>query len=410
MEKGKIGYLGFIVSLAIFASLFLPWWSIRAPGVSIDVYPYGVKAWKVPSYDADWVVDRLLTLDGTLLIVGLTVLFSGVLALVGSFKFPPLLIAPAVLNLASGLLFYQLMRSALGKLALWYESGTNLMPIPGEPWGFVWGIGLCLLAGFVAPIPLILSYLTKLRQSRGVYPKNELKHGCEVIMKRKSWLTFGFLVVLMLIGISYVALIGITPTDTKIIDLLNGNKQNLLNVVGVVGAGIARDENNRIIGIAVYVDDDVINAQQVPSKLGEFTVLLKDIGEASDFERERMIIRNAYYHLLKVTTDQTLYQQNNNATIIIKNDSNETFAFGNSVYDLYFERWNGASWEFYTGVIGMEVITYLNPGEMGEVKHRFRGQTDKPFPSGKYRVISTGWLDQNGQTITVWGYAEFTVE
>jgi len=51
------------------------------------------------------------------------------------------------------------MRSPLGELALWYGRGTNLIPAPG-PWGFVWGIGLCVLAGFASPISLSLSYFT----------------------------------------------------------------------------------------------------------------------------------------------------------------------------------------------------------------------------------------------------------
>ncbi len=87
MGDGKVIHVAFIVSLAIFAPFVLPWWSIRVAGVSIGVYPYGVKSWDVPTYEADWVVNRLLTLDGTLLMVGLLVLVSGVLALAGSLKF-----------------------------------------------------------------------------------------------------------------------------------------------------------------------------------------------------------------------------------------------------------------------------------------------------------------------------------
>jgi len=39
-----------IVSLVTFASLFLPWWSIRVLDVSIDVYPFGVRALSFPAY------------------------------------------------------------------------------------------------------------------------------------------------------------------------------------------------------------------------------------------------------------------------------------------------------------------------------------------------------------------------
>ena len=88
-----------------------------------------------------------------------------------------------------------------------------------------------------------------------------------------------------------VTQIGITPTDTKIIDILHKNEQKLLSIDGVVGAGIARDENNHIIGIAVYVEDNMTDVQKIPSELGEFKVFVKRISEASEFEKERMIIR-----------------------------------------------------------------------------------------------------------------------
>ena len=231
----------------------------------------------------------------------------------------------------------------------------------------------------------------------------------EDFMDKMSWLTLGVLAVLVLTGISYIVLIGITPTDTKIIDLLDENKQNLLNIVGFAGAGIARDENNYITGIAVYVEGNLTNIQQIPSKLGEFTVYIKDLTETSEFEKERMIIHNEYYNLLDVTTDKTSYQQNDDVTVTIKNESNETFAFGNAVYDMSFERWNGG-WGFYTGVIGLEVITYLTPNDTVDVEYKLGGQTDKPFPSGNYRVISIGWLDQNAYTMRVWDYTEFMVE
>jgi len=157
VKVSKPRYLGIIISLVTFASLFVPWWSIRASGVSVDIYPFRVMAWNV--WSQDWMVDRLLTLDGTLLIIGLLVVVSGVLALAGSLKLPALLIAPLVLNLSAALLFYGLIRSAIGKLAHGAFSGTNLIPV--GPWGFAIGIGVCVLAGLVSPGPLILSYLNQ---------------------------------------------------------------------------------------------------------------------------------------------------------------------------------------------------------------------------------------------------------
>lgn len=160
----KVNYVGVAISVAMFASLLLPWWSIRADGASIDIYPYGVRAWSVTTYDTDWVVDSLLALDGTFLLVSLLVVVSGILTVAGSLdlKLWPLLIAPVVLNLTATFIFYGLMRSAIGKLALGYFSGTNL--IPEGPWGFTVGIDPCVLAGIVAIIPLILTYLKRQKQ------------------------------------------------------------------------------------------------------------------------------------------------------------------------------------------------------------------------------------------------------
>ena len=89
VQAVKVSYIDIVISLVTFTSLFLPWWSIKANGVSIDIHPYGVRAWNVPTHDTDWVVDRFLALDNVLLIVGLLVVVSGVLALIGSLKRPP---------------------------------------------------------------------------------------------------------------------------------------------------------------------------------------------------------------------------------------------------------------------------------------------------------------------------------
>jgi len=157
----SVSYLGIIISLVTFTSLFLPWWSIRAPGVSIDIYPFRVVPWTVPAYDADWVVNRLLTLDSALLVIGLLVVISAFITAVGSLKLPSLLIVPIAFNLAAAYLFYKLIYSAIGKLAFGSFSGTNLIAIPGEPWGFAIGIGLCVLTGIASPTLLAISYFIK---------------------------------------------------------------------------------------------------------------------------------------------------------------------------------------------------------------------------------------------------------
>jgi len=162
----RLSGLGVVVGLVGLASLFLPWWSIRALGVSIDVYPFRVMAWNVPSYDVDWVVDRLLGLDSTLLVVGVLVVVSSVMVAVGvgSVRLRLLLIAPFVLNLAAAFLFLKLVYSAIGKLAFGSFSGTNL--IAAGPWGFGVGIGVCVLAGIGSLFLLGLSCLSYFRPER----------------------------------------------------------------------------------------------------------------------------------------------------------------------------------------------------------------------------------------------------
>jgi hypothetical protein len=82
-----------------------------------------------------------------------------------------------------------------------------------------------------------------------------------------------------------------TPTDTKIVQVLFENEESLLSIGGVVGAGIARDEKNYIVGIAVYVEDNMSDFHEIPSKLDGFQVFIKRMNEASTFEKASMIIR-----------------------------------------------------------------------------------------------------------------------
>jgi hypothetical protein len=168
--------LGVVVSLVALASVVMPWWSIKASGVSVDVYPFMVVGRNVPAYDVDWVITSLLSLDSGLLLVGLLVVVSSVLGVVGSFRFRPLLFAPLVLNLAAAYLFFNMMYSALGDLAFGPFSGTNLAATPGEPWGFAVGIGICVLAGMASPILFGLSHMSYFRpEQRGAESRADLR-------------------------------------------------------------------------------------------------------------------------------------------------------------------------------------------------------------------------------------------
>ena len=87
----------------------------------------------------------------------------------------------------------------------------------------------------------------------------------------------------------------IMPTDTKIVKILEENEESLLSIDGVIGAGIARNEsNNYIIGIVVYVEDEMTGIQKIPSKIGEFKVFIKKISETTEFEQKKMIIYRFY--------------------------------------------------------------------------------------------------------------------
>jgi len=225
-------------------------------------------------------------------------------------------------------------------------------------------------------------------------------------MNRKVLMIFGVLAILLFFGIFFVTQVNIKPTDVKIVEILEENRGKLLSLLGVVGAGIARDENNHIIGIAVYVDNDIINSKEIPDQLGGFKIYTKRFDEVSDSEKDRMIIRNDYFCLLNVELDKSVYRQNDTLVILIQNLSNETFTFGNSAYGIHFERWDGKSWKFYAGMISLQVITNLNPKEQARITYEL---SEKPFFPGKYRVISKGWVEHGKEIIRIWRYAEFTV-
>jgi len=111
-------------------------------------------------------------------------------------------------------------------------------------------------------------------------------------VNRKLLIPIGILLVVVVGAFVLVSQFDMEPTDTKIVKILEENKNDLLGIDGVIGAGIARNEsNNYIIGIAVYVEDNMTNVQEIPSELGGFKVFIKRISEASEFEKENMIIR-----------------------------------------------------------------------------------------------------------------------
>jgi len=99
------------------------------------------------------------------------------------------------------------------------------------------------------------------------------------------------LIALVVAGIISFTQNDMTPTDTKIVQILYDNKETLLNIEGVAGAGIACDESNYIIGIAVYIEDNMTNFHILPSKLDGFQVFIKRVSDVSEFEKAKMVIR-----------------------------------------------------------------------------------------------------------------------
>jgi hypothetical protein len=125
--------------------------------------------------------------------------------------------------------------------------------------------------------------------------EHSLKGGTD--MNRRLLIKIGVIVVLMVGAFVLLSVIGlminpIVPTDTKIVNILAENEAYLLGISGVIGAGIARNEsNNHIIGIAVYIEDNMTNVQEIPNELGGFKVFVKKISETSELEKQQMIIR-----------------------------------------------------------------------------------------------------------------------
>jgi len=115
-------------------------------------------------------------------------------------------------------------------------------------------------------------------------------------MNRKTLAKIALAVALIVVAfVSFIViwwdLNPIVPTDAKIVEVLDRNRDDLLSIDGVIGAGIARNaSDSSIIGIAVYVEDDMTDVQEIPSELEGFKVFVKRISETSEYERENMII------------------------------------------------------------------------------------------------------------------------
>ena len=126
-------------------------------------------------------------------------------------------------------------------------------------------------------------------------PNLQAANVANVNKKRKLTIVVGASALVISAFLLFVVIMALAnpiyPTDTRIIDTLNQNKSTLLNIPGVIGAGIARNStNNHIIGIVVYVADNASDTAQVPQTLGGFAVFIQRVNEATDYTNN-MIIR-----------------------------------------------------------------------------------------------------------------------
>jgi len=76
---------------------------------------------------------------------------------------------------------------------------------------------------------------------------------------------------------------------------------------------------------------------------------------------------------------------------------------------LSFEKLEGDKWAFNSSVIGAEVIVKSEPEQTKRIIVRL-SNFDRPFTCGNCRVLSSGWTEQDGQYVQIWGYKEFAVE
>jgi hypothetical protein len=126
-------------------------------------------------------------------------------------------------------------------------------------------------------------------------PNHQAANVANTNKKRKLTIAVGASALVISAFLLFVVIMALAnpiyPTDARIIDTLNENKNTLLNIPGVIGAGIARNStNNHIIGIAVYVGDNATDTAQVPQTLGGFAVFIQRVDEATDYGNN-MIIR-----------------------------------------------------------------------------------------------------------------------
>ncbi len=127
-------------------------------------------------------------------------------------------------------------------------------------------------------------------------PRLQAADAASMNKKRKLTLAVGVSVLAVTVFLLFIVIMALAnpiyPTDARIIDTLNQNKAAILSNPSVLGAGIARNStNNHIVGIAVYVADNVTDTAQIPQTLGGFDVFIKHVNAATDWGNNLIISR-----------------------------------------------------------------------------------------------------------------------
>jgi len=112
--------------------------------------------------------------------------------------------------------------------------------------------------------------------------------------------------------------------------------------------------------------------------------------------------------MLKVATDKSSYREGEKMTITIRNLSDKKIFFGSTAYGVRFEKWNSEKWVFHSSIIGADVIVTLEPSQTKQITVEL-SNLYQPFTAGKYRVLSIGWIEQDGKNTQLSGYSEFSI-
>lgn len=137
-----------------------------------------------------------------------------------------------------------------------------------------------------------------------------------------------------------------------------------------------------------------------PAKPGEYTINLRyKVSNGLLYTREyyqeilvkvvKMPYKPRPEEILAIGIDRNMYRPGETMIITIKNISNETIWFTNTVYNIVFERFNSIynDWIYHTSPIAGQALVSISPNEEKQVKYIIDPEL---FPPGLYRVGTHG--------------------